>query len=190
MKLIRKNSNKISKDYSPSERAAITQDVVDFIRKRTDKGLDKNNKPFPGYSKSYKTSNEFKEAGKSGKVNLKLSHDMMNDLDGLNSKNGEIVYGYESSSDQLGKVTGNILGTYGNKSALRGKKRDFLGISRTDLNNILSNYPLKDKDARANRTILINALSMLSEIEAKKQASQMVVEGLITREAVEAYFEE
>jgi len=179
MGLIRKRSSDIPKDYTPAERKAITEDVVAFIRQRTDKGIDRNNKSFPKYSKAYMKSNEFKEAGKSSKVNLKLSHDMMSALKALPSNSGSITYGYEKGSPEIGKVDGNVRGTYGQRVST-SKKRDFLGISRGDLSNILKKYPIKDREKSKSRAALINAISELSDKQAKKLAVDMVAEDQIT----------
>ena len=49
-----KISIELSEKYSEAEKTAIAQDIIDFIIDRTqEKNLDKNNKRFPGYSKSY-----------------------------------------------------------------------------------------------------------------------------------------
>lgn len=186
-KFKRKITEKVSSKYTAAERKAITQDVVDFIRKRTDKGKDKNNKSFPSYSKEYKSSTTFKESGKSSKVNLKLTEDMMNDFDGLSSSKGEIAYGFKANSDELGKAEGNVLGTYGQKTST-GKKRDFMGITKGDLSKILSRYPAGKAESKE-RATLINALSGLAKKEAEKQAGAMVAAGTVTEEVAKEFLE-
>jgi hypothetical protein len=85
---------KIPKDLVPEEREALADRVVDFIRDRTEAGLDKNNYKFPKYSKSYIKSLDFRIARKSsGKVNLRLTGDMMAAMDVLKTAPGEIVIG-------------------------------------------------------------------------------------------------
>jgi len=184
MKLIRNVKINIPSDYKPQERKAISTDIVDFIRKRTAKGLDKNNKPFPKYSKSYTTSAEFKMAGKSKKVNLEFTGDMMDELEPLKDSKGVITIGYEKGSDLIGRVTGNILGTYGNDKPLRGKKRDFLGISKGDLKTILSRYPLTDRKKSEARASLLNAIDKYSKAKVDELAETLVASGAI--DAMEA----
>lgn len=156
----------IPKTYKPNEREAIAIDVVEFIRERTKRGLDKNNEKFPGYSKSYKKSIDFKVAGKSSTVNLTLTGDMLDLLDVLNTQSGKIVVGYEKGDEINGKVEGNRLGTYG-QSKSTGKKRDFLGITKKDLKTILEKYPLNDDEKRMER--------VASVIETKEQSKDIEV---------------
>ncbi len=134
---------KIPKEYSPVFREAIAVEVIQFIQKRTQKGLDKNDKPFVPYSKGYKKSIDFKIAGKSSKVDLVLSGDMLASINLLKQSKGELEIGFKRGTEENAKADGNIRGTYG-QSKSTGKRRDFLGISREDLKKILSKYDAKD----------------------------------------------
>lgn len=142
----------IPKGYKPSEREAIADEIIDFIVERTQSGKDKNNQNFPGYSKAYKNSLDFKIAGKTSKVDLTLSGDMLTSIQVLNHKNGELTVGFDrSDSENNAKATGHITGVYGNSNKV--KKRDFLGITNGDLKKrILSNYPLSNRRRRKERT--------------------------------------
>lgn len=144
---------KIPSTYKPSERLAIGAEIIDYIIDRTKSGKDKNNKPFPGYSKEYVKSLEFKIAGKSkGNVNLTLSGEMLESMKVLNHRSGEIIIGFDKDDENNGKAEGNIKGTYGSTTPKPGKKRDFLGIDKDDLKDkILSQFPEKDKEARRDR---------------------------------------
>lgn len=138
----------IPEEYGPSERESIAQDVLDFIRSRTEKGLNKNNRQFPGYSKAYIDSVEFRAAGKSaGKVDLTLTGDMLGALDLISHQKGKLLLGFENGSFENAKADGNIRGTYGSNKA-RGKKRDFLGITKSDLQNILDQYTPDSQDSQ------------------------------------------
>ena len=67
----------------------------------------------------------------------------------LDNKKGEITIGIPSDDTfNNAKAEGNIKGTYGQSTPIRGKKRDFMGIKRSDLNNIKSEYPIKTKEER------------------------------------------
>jgi len=151
----------VSQKYSGRERKAIAQEVLDFVIERTKKGKDKNNSPFPKYGKDYIGSQDFKIAGKSKKVNLTLSGDMLDEMTHLSRQDTvrKLALGYIKSDKAMnGQVEGNVLGTYGNKSPIPGKERDFMGISKKDLNAILDNYPIetkKDKVERLARTKIV-----------------------------------
>lgn len=143
---------KISKKYNTQERVAIGLDVIEKIIERSQSGKDKKGKNFPGYSEGYVKSFDFKLAGKNkNKVDLSLSEEMLNALTILDNKAGEITIGY-TKDDKFNndKAEGNILGTYGQKKPIRGKKRDFLGITRDEKKAITDNYPTKSKDKDSN----------------------------------------
>jgi len=152
----------ISKEYGPTERQAIAFDVIDYIRKRTLRdNVDKNNSAFPKYSKEYMKSLDFRIAGKSkGTVNLKLSGDMLADLELLTHKSGEIRIGYQNGTENNAKADGNIRGTYGSSRPNSSKSRDFLGITSNDLEKILAKYPvgeLKEATQRVGARDLVRA---------------------------------
>lgn len=137
----------ISKKYGPAAREAIAQDIIDFIVKRTvTESVDKNGNPLPKYSKGYTKSLDFKNAGKTEKVDLTLSGDMLGTMDLVRHSSGLLRIGYGRGHDERGKAEGNILGTYGKSSPIKGKQRDFLGINKSEIDNIVSNYPLDDKE--------------------------------------------
>lgn len=137
---------KVPKGLSPIQREALAQEVIDFVIKRSKDGVDKNGKAFPNYSASYVKSLDFKIAGKSkGKVNLTLSEEMLQSLSLISHKPGEVLIGYDKSNAELnGKVEGNVLGTYGQSSPIKGKARDFMGIAKKDLESILDKVASKD----------------------------------------------
>lgn len=140
----------IPDEFGPLEREAIATEILDFIRERTQsKNLDKNNKPFANYSDSYAKSLDFKIAGKRrGDVNLTLSGDMLGALDLLDHKRGRVTIGFDKDSAENAKADGNIRGTYGHSKSI-GPKRDFLGISASDLRAIVDKYKTGDALARA-----------------------------------------
>jgi len=150
----------IPKGYKPAERESIAQDIIDFIVNRSLEGKDKRNKKFtPGYSKGYAKSAEGSVAGKTvgGTPNMWLTGEMLSDLgDYLKHKDGEIEIGFVNGTESNAKADGNIRGTYGKKAPIKGGKyaRDFLGITKKDLNNIIKQYPLEaDELARLKNTL-------------------------------------
>ena len=163
-----KTKIKIPKKYNPDEREAIALDILEKIIERTQKGIDKEGNKFPGYSKAYKESLNFKIGGKSSKVDLTLSGDMLADMRLLSHKAGELTIGFENGTESNGKAEGNIRGTYGQKTPIAGKARDFLGVQKKELGEVLELYPIKDKVARKERVELIkDILAGADEITAK-----------------------
>lgn len=137
----------LPKGLSATERDAIAQDIIDFIRDRTKEGKGINNKPWSGaagkYSKAYKRAQ-----GKSEPVDLTLSSEMLDELKLLANTSGSLTIGYDKGNKELnGKVEGNRLGTYGQPTPIKGKARDFLGINQKDLKRIVEKYQDGSKDA-------------------------------------------
>lgn len=125
-------------DLKPQQRIDLADLIIEHIFDRTDRGLDKNNKPFPGYSKEYMDSLDYKIAkGTKKKVNLQLSGDMLAAITLLNHKKRRLVIGFEAGTEENDKAEGNILGTYGQPSPIPGKKRDFLGLKAAKLKELL-----------------------------------------------------
>jgi hypothetical protein len=112
--------------------------IIERIVNRTDQGKDKEGRRFPGYSKSYKESLDFKVAGKSaGKVDLQLSGDMLAAIEVLDKTSRSVTIGFEPGSEENAKADGNIRGTYGKPTPDPKKARDFLGITETELSKII-----------------------------------------------------
>jgi len=131
----------IPDDFGPADRELIAADIIEHIRLRTESGRNKKNRPFPKYSKEYIESLDFKIAGKKpGKVDLTLTGDMLIALDLISHKKGELLIGYENGTIENAKADGNIRGTYGNPSPIPGKARDFLGITKKKLGEIVRSY--------------------------------------------------
>lgn len=127
--------------FSQPEQVAIGREIVKFIRERTEKGLDKDNNRFPGYSTAYKKSLDFKNAGKSSRVNLRLTGDMMSSIKLLEfEKKNQITIGLDKGDEDNGKMEGNRLGTYGTDTPKPKKARDPLGIDPDDLLKILRKF--------------------------------------------------
>ena len=166
----------IPEGYTPLERESIARDVIDFVVERTQKGKDKDNSNFrPGYSKGYAESRIGQLAGKSkgATPDLTLTHNMLESLgEYLKHVPGEITIGYNKGTEENAKADGNVRGTYGKKSPqVRG--RNFMGITDKDLAEILSNYPLKGKNAAEDRftATVENAKSKAAAIKLARSFS-------------------
>ena len=163
---------KISKKYNPKERVAIGVEIIDYILERTKKGKDKNNDNFTGYSEGYKDSFKYKLSGKSGKPNLSLSGEMLNALTVLGTKSGEVTVGIPKDDGfNNDKAEGNIKGTYGNKKPIKGKQRDFMGITKEDLKDITDLYPTKSGSGSN-----LSLLKTLLATEASREIADQFLE--------------
>ena len=127
----------IPDDLKPAERLQLADLIIEHIVDRTQRGLDKDGKSFPKYSKAYIQSLDFKNAGKSpGKVDLQLSGDMLAALKLISHQSGKIIIGFENGSTENAKAEGNILGSYGG-SPKSSKARDFLGLQGPKLKELI-----------------------------------------------------
>jgi len=114
----------------------IADAIVTHIVGRTMAGLDKDDKKFARYTKKYADS---KGVGTS-EVDLLLSGEMLSELKPLRVTADGVEIGYKGSKELVGKVEGNILGTYGQPEPIPGKARDFLGIDDDAVDVIISAY--------------------------------------------------
>ena len=135
---------RIPKSLTKRERIELADLVIEHIVDRTQRGLDKNDKPWRGaaakYSDAYAKSLDFNNAGKSkNDVNLQLSGDMLAALTRLKNLENEkkIVIGFKEVSKENARADGNIRGTYGQPTPIRGKARDFLGIRPEVLSKLI-----------------------------------------------------
>lgn len=133
----------------------IAEVILNHITSRTIAGLDKNNKKFKKYSEEYA---DRKGVGRND-VDLILSGEMIESLELVSHKNGEIVIGYKDPSDELaGKVEGNRTGSYG-KGPDPKKARDFLGIDKDELDILLESFRDEEEKAENLDDIDIDALA-------------------------------
>lgn len=130
----------VPRDLTADQRDQLADDVIEYMKQRTEKGRDVDGKPFPGYSEAYMRSLDFKIGGKSKKVDLTLSGDMLAAIEVLSSKPGKITIGFENGSSENARADGNIRGTYGRKTPDPKKARPFLGINDRDLDKLLRFY--------------------------------------------------
>jgi hypothetical protein len=130
---------------SPDQKDEVADLIIERIVNRTDQGKDKDGRKFAGYSKSYKESLDFKVAGKTNKVDLQLSGDMLAALSVLDQTSRSVVIGFERGSEENAKADGNIRGTYGKPTPDPKKARDFLGISERELIKIVKFVQSEDE---------------------------------------------
>ena len=147
---------KVSDKYTRDEKIAIADEIVEYIRDRSAKGRGPGNKKWSGdagkYSDGYINSLDFKIGEKSkGKVNQRLSGEMLTEMDVLKIDSSGITYGFGFGSEEHGKAKGNILGTYGKSKANPKKARDFLELTHAELKTILSEFPLRGEGSEEKR---------------------------------------
>lgn len=124
-------------ERADSLKQAIGGAILDKIKQRTLKGqfLETSGKART-YEDSYVNSFDFKVFGKSkNKVNLKASNAMLNDLDLTDDTGTKLEFGFNETL-QKEKAHGHITGAV-------GKKRDFFGITQTELNEIKKEFQPK-----------------------------------------------
>lgn len=131
----------IPRNLKPIQREVIAEEIIDFIRDRSFAGLDKDNKKFVRYTEGYAK----KKGVNRGDVDLVLEGEMMDELRVISHKPGQILIGYENGTTANAKAEGNITGSYG-KDPDPKKARNFLGISKKDLTNIIMTYTGEDED--------------------------------------------
>lgn len=130
-------SVEVPNDLKPEQRVELADLIIEHIVDRTDRGIDKDGKKFPKYSKSYIKSLDFQNAGKSkSKVNLQLSGDMLAAIKLLSHQNGKLTIGFDKNTEENDKAEGNILGSYGGDPN-PSKARDFLGLSSSKLRELI-----------------------------------------------------
>jgi hypothetical protein len=126
----------IPNEYDEFDRETIGIEIVELIRQRTSDNTSLYGRPFPKYTKGYSKTIEFKVAGKDETdPNLDLTGDMLRDLQVLSHGRGYIKIGFTPGSFE------------NDKAAYVAKKRQFLGVSRAELNSILSRHTI-DQDIR------------------------------------------
>lgn len=137
----------IPRGYSPAQREEIGQRIIEFIIER-DVGLnqDKNSRSYKEYTKAYA-----KEKGSSD-VTLQDTGDMHANLQVLKTYSNYITIGYDKDYQGMGKVEGNRKGTYGNKKPVT-KARDFLGITKNSLNQILKEFKRDERQGALEESI-------------------------------------
>jgi hypothetical protein len=111
----------------------IGQEIIDLIRQRTARNIDRQGLRFPNYSREYSESIGFKAYGKSkDNPNLKQTGDMLGFMDIVEDRGSSIVIGWhdiEEASKAHGHITGNV-----------GVKRDFFGLPNSDMGKIVGEY--------------------------------------------------
>lgn len=138
----------LPKDYDDEDAQTVAEEILNFIVERTKKGYGSDGEKFPGYSPSYKASDVFKLGGKSSKVDLTLSGEMLDSLEILQAKRGKIVIGFAKGSDMNGRADGNCRGSYGTSKDDPSKARNFMELSGKELSKIIRSLDILPKETQ------------------------------------------
>lgn len=147
----------IPESFNETDRVQLGELVIDHILERTSQGLDKNNKGFTAYAKSYSGSKDFRLAGKSkSTVNLQLTGDMLQSMTLLDHGTGYITVGYESGTDANDKADWAA-------ASDNGPSREFVGIKESNLNLLVEQVNLTkvDENEEASNTLARRILASL-----------------------------
>lgn len=125
----------IPSGLSESARTELGIRILSEVRARTARGIDANGKAFKSYSKAYKESLDFKNAGKSSTVNISSTGDTMADLDIINSNSSSITIGYSMDYEGAGPVNGIVTGEFGHSNPVTAG-RDFIGLPQSVVNRL------------------------------------------------------
>ena len=149
----------------PSVKLNYGRAVISKIQERTEKGIDKRSVPLKRYSKSYAKSDIFRIFGKTRKVDMTLSGEMLASMIPIpRIRNREVVI--EFQPDQNNKAHGHV-----NGSRIL-PKRDFFGLPKDVESDLLKRIVT---DAVSNNLIGI-AGEFLQDIASGAQIGDQVIE--------------
>lgn len=129
----------------------IGQEIIDTMVNRTLKGKDINYSSMTAidpYSDSYRESDDFKIYGKTRKVDMKLTGEMLADINILESDPAALKIGFGDTL-QSRKAHGHLTGMKYNDQIPykhKPKPRLFFGVSSKDVNKITDKYKEEVKD--------------------------------------------
>lgn len=170
-----KTTINIPAGMSSTKKNELAARLAQQIINNTLAGFDKNGKQFKSYTKQYA---EKKGVGRSD-VDLKLSGDMLDALKVLKIGRDYIDIGFDGRTTQDKKAEGNILGSYG-KSPNSSKARDFLGLPKSQINEILADFEL-DEQEKAQQFFEDNIDRVVRELtpaQLEKLAQQLFINNL------------
>lgn len=154
----------------PSLKQAVGQEILDIIKDRTQKKSKSwEGDAFPKYSKEYKNSLAFKAFGKTNKVNLTLTGDMLELMD-FDDEGNVLHVGWDDSNEAAkahGHITGNIA-----KKKSQGK-RDFFGLSQEDIEKVRRKFQdAVDRNSQAlsptDQNFVNEALALLNRLREEE----------------------
>jgi hypothetical protein len=143
----------------PELKQAFGQALIDYMVERTESGIDKNGKNFEKYPKTYKESDAFKAYGKTNKVNLTLTGDMLGQLEVVETKGNEIKIGWRDETENAKAYNHNTGDTV--------TKRPFFGINNPDLSSISKEFK-PDFTKSKNDDVILGKIDKLTDFIIEK----------------------
>lgn len=138
----------------PEIKEAIGQAIIDLMVSRTESGKDVSGNNFFQYSKEYKNSLAFKAFGKTNKVNLTQSGDMLAFLDIVENKGNTIKIGWADDEENAKAYNHNAGDTV--------PKRAFFGVTDNDLKKITDEFK-PDLKRSKNDDIIISKINQITD---------------------------
>jgi hypothetical protein len=123
----------VSFKKSQSMKLKLTQALIDKMKDRIAEGVDRFGEEMAPYSEVYKESFDYIAARKDGTVNMRLTGDMLGNIDILESKGDKVTIGFRGSKENL-KAYDHMMGT--------GKLpvRQFFGVSESEVDAVKQEY--------------------------------------------------
>lgn len=109
----------IPPSLSQEFRTELGRRIVEEIRERSRRGIDKNSNTFKSYAS---------DGDQSGTPNLSSTGDMLAELDVISIQSSTITIGYDVNHELAGQVEGNTIGSYGQPTGNSKYARDFIGL--------------------------------------------------------------
>lgn len=135
---------------STKDKLALGEKIVEYIRQRTEKKTANDGSRFPNYSKKYAESLDFRIAGKSkNNPNLRLTGDMLADLEVLSIKGDKLLIGYKNGTKSNAKADGHQTGWQGERPNAARPFLGFEGSEKRKLKEMIKDY---EKDVLAGET--------------------------------------
>lgn len=154
---------RLPSDLSVDQVRSLGNRILEQNRNNARNGIDGSGRSMPGYSSSYKESLDFKNAGKTSKVTLTQTGDMLAELSVIDYGIGYVTIGYTLDNPEAAKAHGNVTGEYGQQSST-GKDRPFIGIPPNQLERLIAEIRSETLDQRTTEeaSIDFNIRSILS----------------------------
>lgn len=142
----------------PEIRDAFLQGVIDTILERTARSRDIENRVFAKYSKAYKDSVPFQVFGKTDKVNMDLTGDMLGSIEKTDESRDTVTIAVTGEQNIL-KAFAHITGFEGHKYIKGVQPRDFFGITDKEIQKLTKGFePNQDEGSTKNDEKIVGKL--------------------------------
>jgi hypothetical protein len=118
---------------SDSYKQAFAQRAIETIVNRTRSGKAPNGRSFEDYSTAYSLSNAYRAAGKTSRVNLTLTGEMLDTITELQGEGSKVLLGWGDSLNNA-KAHGHMTGKDGSGDL---PVREFFGVTENEIREIV-----------------------------------------------------